>query len=294
MTKYAKENKMTKYAQKLFLSIILTLLTFHSAFCQDITLSWDASPSSNVSGYYVYYKHNSTTLPFDGVGAIEGPSPVDVGDNLSATLTGLSDSGTFYFTVTAYDANRVESSNSNIVSNAWMPELLTPADNATDEPVPATFQWTTEPTGAPLNYTLYYGTDSSLVSAAGSLPNSYPITPVPDGNLITLYLLALLLLVYIQNSAKQKVKLAAGILATCLVLSACGGGGGGGDSSSSKSSTDSTDTTVFSIDKGSSDYHQAFDLQPGTTYYWKVVGVDTTSPSLSHSSTVASFTTEAF
>ncbi|NOY13793.1 MAG: fibronectin type III domain-containing protein, partial [Deltaproteobacteria bacterium] len=287
---------MTKSLYNILLVLIILLAAGSPAFSQDVTLSWDASPTAGVVGYKVYYKPNNSTLPFDGSGANEGLSPLDVGDQLTATLTGLADNSIYYFAVTAYDAAGNESSFSNIVTNSWVPELLSPANQAVDEPVPATFRWSTEPTGLPINYTLYYGTDSGLVTTAGILskttpPPSPPLSP--EAIIIMLIALALLLAVSRRTPLRRRLTLAGGILAAAIVVSACGGGGGGGETSSTKASTEAPNTsaTVYAVDKGSSDYHQAYDLLPETTYYWKVIGVNANDQTQTYSSTVASFTT---
>ncbi len=91
---------------KLFQVLIVAFLIFvnpiSNVFCQDITLSWDPSPSPEVTGYKVYYKQGNPNFPFNGTGAEEGVSPVDVGDTLTTTLTNLSDDVNYYFSVTAY------------------------------------------------------------------------------------------------------------------------------------------------------------------------------------------------
>ncbi|SEA45534.1 Fibronectin type III domain-containing protein [Desulfuromusa kysingii] len=284
--------------------ILVNSLSF--AFGQDITLSWDPSPTAGVDGYKVYYKHGDMILPFDGSGAQEGPSPVDVGDTLSTTLTGLNDGVTYYFSVTAYQDPDVESTFSNIVSNSWLPALSIPDNNATDEPVPVTFRWETAPSGYDVNYTLFYGTDRDEVTSATAItlpPPSPKNRIIPIGLVLILTLFLLKQLKYRPLIAAQQfmnpvytlmiVVLAGGI------LSACGGGGGGGGETSTERSATSTETSepdsvLYSINKGSSDYHQAFDLTGSTTYYWKVVATDTQDPNLTYESEVRSFTTEDF
>ncbi|MEZ4483600.1 MAG: hypothetical protein R2864_03080 [Syntrophotaleaceae bacterium] len=49
-------------------------------FAQAVQLAWDPSPSSDIAGYKIYYKAASSELPLDGIEALEGPSPVDVGN----------------------------------------------------------------------------------------------------------------------------------------------------------------------------------------------------------------------
>ena len=290
---------------QIVITVFLLLVNFTNvAFCQDVTLSWDPSPTAGVDGYKVYYKQGNMDFPFDGTGANEGASPIDVGNTLSTTLTGLNDGVSYFFTVTAYQTPDTESSYSNIVSNSWLPSLTIPANNATNEPVPVTFQWETAPSGYDVTYTLYYGTDQNEVSSAGSFV-SFP--PNSGNNLKPIALIIGLALCFL---ALKKIKLitslkplrsAYSILLMILLggfLTACGGGGGGGDSSSSRSvtgtETPSPQSSLYSINKGSSDYHQAFDLSPSTTYYWKVVATDTQDPNLTYESEVRTFTTEAF
>ena len=293
------------------ISSLLTVMLLAAAlpaFAADITLNWDPSPSSSVVGYKVYYKADSAEMPFDGIGANEGPSPVDVGDNLTTTLTGLNDTSDYYFTVTAYDSAGNESSPANVVSSSsFVPDLLAPAPDATNEPIPVTFRWSTTPNMA---YTLYYGTTPELAALPAPLvagPAPFNLSPVP---IITALLLSLgLALIWPRRQKRFRFGYAAAALTLC-ILTACGGGGGGDGSTGDKqtsitppSETAPADTPqpppvetheVVSVDVGASDYYQAYDLEPGTTYYWKVVGQDMDDPTISYSSATSQFTTEIF
>ena len=178
---------------KLFQLLIVTFLILvnpiNNVFSQDVTLSWDPSPTSEVTGYNVYYKQGDSDLPFDGTSATEGTSPIDVGDTLTTTLTNLNDDVNYFFSVTAYSTD-AESSFSNIV---------------------------------------------------------------------------------------------------------CSGGGGSGESASNHSAAGGSEPSeLYSINKDTSDYHQAYNLEPSTTYYWKVVATDTQDPDLTYESEVRQFTTEDF
>lgn len=292
-----------KLYQALIVFFLIHVNFISFAFGQDITLSWDPSPTQDINGYKVYYKQGNMNFPFDGTGANEGVSPIDVGNTLSTTLTGLSDGVTYFFTVTAYQSPDTESSYSNIVSNSWLPSLIIPANNATNEPVPVTFQWETAPSEYDVTYTLYYGTDQNEVSSAGSF---VPLPPDSVNNLKPIVLIVILALCCL---ALKKIRLitplkplrsAYSLLLMILLggfLTACGGGGGGGSSSSHSATSTETpppESVLYSVNKGSSDYHQAFDLSASTTYYWKVVATDTQDPNLTYESEVRTFTTEAF
>lgn len=74
------------------------------------TLSWDASRGSDSAGYKIY----QATAP-GAYGAPIATVPVTVTDY---TVTGLEAGTTYFFTVTAYNADGVESSFSNEVSKA--------------------------------------------------------------------------------------------------------------------------------------------------------------------------------
>ncbi|MCK4502714.1 MAG: fibronectin type III domain-containing protein, partial [Desulfuromonadales bacterium] len=188
-----------KSFQILIISFLILVNSISIAFCQDITLSWDPSPTPEVIGYKVYYKQGNMDFPFDGTGAYEGASPVDVGDVLSTTLTGLTDGVTYFFSVTAYDNDDSESSYSNIVSNSWLPSLVIPTDGATNEPVPVTFQWETAPAGYDVTYTLYYGTDQNEVTTAGSIVTLPPVSGsngIPPAAIIVLVALMMIGITY--------------------------------------------------------------------------------------------------
>jgi chitinase len=117
----------------LIVLVILILLLPCVAGASTITLQWDPETAPDLAGYKVYYS-TTNTIPFDGTGATQGPSPVDVGlgtiagqDYSGATITGLDAGQAYYFAVTAYNSAGVESPYSNIV---MVPELIPPTVTA--------------------------------------------------------------------------------------------------------------------------------------------------------------------
>ena len=72
---------------------------------QSVTLAWNASPGPGVAGYRVYY----------GVASRVYTSMVSVGVVTNATIPGLLEGVTYYFAVTAYDGEGLESIYSNEV-----------------------------------------------------------------------------------------------------------------------------------------------------------------------------------
>ena len=108
-------------------TILLCSLIFAGqtvCFATTVTLQWNAS--TGATGYKVYYNADSSTQPFNGTGASQGSSPVDVGNQTTATIGGLNPTHAYYFAVTAYNASG-ESAYSNIVS---VPELSAPTVTA--------------------------------------------------------------------------------------------------------------------------------------------------------------------
>jgi hypothetical protein len=62
----------------------------------------------------LYYKAGADGPAYDGTEANEGESPTDVGLSTTFTRTGLDETGTYFFTLTAYNDN-AESGYSNAV-----------------------------------------------------------------------------------------------------------------------------------------------------------------------------------
>ena len=87
-----------------------------SSHAATVVLQWGANTEPDLAGYKVYYKADSSSLPFDGIGATEGSSPIDVHNQTSTTISGLDPAHAYYFAITAYNTSGVESSYSNIVS----------------------------------------------------------------------------------------------------------------------------------------------------------------------------------
>jgi hypothetical protein len=132
-----------------------------------VVLSWDPSPSNNIAGYKIYYKAGSSSLPLDGSGANEGVSPINVGKLLSSSITGLPDTETHYFYVTAYDSFGNESTASNIVTSSAVVEFINQA------PVLARIGDKSVNAGDSLNFSLSASDpdDDSLNYSATELPS---------------------------------------------------------------------------------------------------------------------------
>jgi hypothetical protein len=110
----------------LLLVVAVLMILAGRTGCQavSVVLQWNPNSDPVPAGYKVYYKSESSSLPFDGTGAVEGDAPLDVKSATSASVSGLDPAHGHYFAVTAYNAAGIESSYSNIVS---IPEMLSPS-----------------------------------------------------------------------------------------------------------------------------------------------------------------------
>jgi hypothetical protein len=100
----------------LVVAIMMVLAGRTGCQASTVVLQWDPNSDPAPAGYKVYYKAESSSLPFDGTGAVEGAAPIDAHDQATATISGLDITRSYYFAVTAYDISGMESSYSNIVA----------------------------------------------------------------------------------------------------------------------------------------------------------------------------------
>lgn len=86
------------------LCLLWTTLAWGSV--PSVTLAWNPSPANNIAGYRLYlglFSHNYATM-------------LDVGATTNASLSNLSPGTTYFFAVTAYDTNGLESPFSGEIS----------------------------------------------------------------------------------------------------------------------------------------------------------------------------------
>lgn len=89
--------------------VVILVSTISSLSSQDsacVSLAWDPSPDASVAGYYVYYGMASGTYT----------KRADSGSVTSVTISNLIPGLTYYFAVTAYTADLIESDFSNELS----------------------------------------------------------------------------------------------------------------------------------------------------------------------------------
>jgi hypothetical protein len=106
---------------RLWIQFVLLLGTLSAlpagAATQSVTLAWDPSPDTNVAGYYVYF----------GTASRGYTGRVDSQDATRATVSGLVPGQTYYFAVTAYNSQRLESVPSGEIVYTVPSPVLSPA-----------------------------------------------------------------------------------------------------------------------------------------------------------------------
>lgn len=80
----------------LFLALFCSALTARAALTAN--LSWNPNPESDIAGYYLYY----------GTASGQYTQRIDLGNTTTTSLPSLTAGTTYYFTVSAYDIDRVE------------------------------------------------------------------------------------------------------------------------------------------------------------------------------------------
>jgi len=109
---------------KVILFVFFFFLSFQTlCFAADVTLRWDKNTESDLAGYKLYYKTDTSGSPYDGTGSDQGASPVDIPlnvltdpDNPEFTITELDAERIYFFSLTAYDNEDSESDYSEEVS----------------------------------------------------------------------------------------------------------------------------------------------------------------------------------
>ena len=119
-----------KYTLKLIgIIAILFLCLQDPCDARNAILQWDPNTESDLAGYKIYYDFYSGA-PYYGEDANEGKSPIIVSveelndpDNPEFTITGLDETDTYFFAITAYDHESLESDLSNEVTTGEDGEL---------------------------------------------------------------------------------------------------------------------------------------------------------------------------
>ncbi len=111
------------YGLFLFTGVIV-FFAYGISSAAEVTLAWDANTEPDLFGYKIYYDTRPGD-PYYGTDAEQGISPITVlrkdledPSNPKFTLTGLSDNEHYYFALTAFDNENLESGYSNEASTA--------------------------------------------------------------------------------------------------------------------------------------------------------------------------------
>jgi cell wall-associated protease len=170
--------------QRTLLGAALFVLGFGgTAHAASLTLAWDPSPETSVTGYRLWYGTQSGVYF----------SSIDVGFQTLYQLTGLTDNTTYYFVVQAYTADDVRSEPSHEIS-AITPAIVYPSpsepssissvmvtpNKAAPQAVGTTVTWTATPSGGvtPYSYRWFLsagGTTTALTNWTTN--NQYSWTP---------------------------------------------------------------------------------------------------------------------
>lgn len=118
----------TRIPKTLIFAWLLGMTTVAAVHARDVTLQWDPNTEPALAGYKIYYKADAPGPPFTGTESAQGASPVNAGNQTTATLTGLDPARSYYFAVTAYDAGGSESAYSNTV---YVLETIAPTASIT-------------------------------------------------------------------------------------------------------------------------------------------------------------------
>jgi len=108
--------KKTRTAFIPVVQILFFLLLPATLQAGDVTLAWDPNSETNLAGYKLYYDSDADLEMYQGTGASEGDSPVIIyledladADLPTFTLTGLTNGQYYYFALTAFDSDGMES-----------------------------------------------------------------------------------------------------------------------------------------------------------------------------------------
>lgn len=114
-----------------------------------VVLQWNANTEEDLFGYELYYDSDGSGAPYTGNDANEGPSPINVGNVTTFTLTGLDLSNVYWFALKAFDTRPNYSGFSNeaqsvVESLCPVVILSTPENNEQlpfAEPVSIDYSW---------------------------------------------------------------------------------------------------------------------------------------------------------
>jgi hypothetical protein len=225
------------------------------------------------------------TTSVTGSGTLTCDSPVNYNDTSTCTIT--PDSGYHLATLTdnGVDVTGSVSSGEYTISNVTenhtieatfevnnnppsVPKLIYPINGEIVDPTSVTFKWeaSSDPDGDTIEYELYYCEDPDFTNCTQQKITTAKTEKVIYAGIGGLGAGLMLFGAMFSGDISRRRKillLIAGMILSLSLLTSCGGGGGGGGSSSGGNTSSKNEVT-----------YTVTDLNPGTTYYWKVVAVD--------------------
>jgi len=121
--------KATRFSHKnifsnVFFPLFILFTCLNAANAAEVTLAWDANSEDNLAGYKLYYAADASDgASYGGTGLAEGDSPVvinieDLSDASAPvfSLSGLEEGRQYFFALTAFDTDTLESDYSDEVA----------------------------------------------------------------------------------------------------------------------------------------------------------------------------------
>jgi hypothetical protein len=163
---------MRNLKKVIILTVLIVFAMVSAATAKTVTLAWDANTEPDVAGYMIYYSLGNPGPPYNGVGASEGDSPVNVGLVTTATLSNLPDDVDVYVSATAYNTSGLESVNTPDVFSA---AVITIPDGSNTKSV--TLDWDENPEYDVIGYKVYYsvGIPGPPYNGTGAYEGDSPI-----------------------------------------------------------------------------------------------------------------------
>jgi hypothetical protein len=146
---------------------VLFLYLSSAAMAADVSLAWDPSPSSNISGYKLYMGNASGNYG----------APITIGNQTTYRVADLV-AGTWYFAVTAFDVEGNESDFSNEVSHTVVPAVV--------DTTPPTIRGVSDSNGTRSSVIIHWTTNENSDSQIEyGTTTSYGLITVLDGSMGT-------------------------------------------------------------------------------------------------------------
>lgn len=156
------------------LGLLLTMLFALQAQGTQLSLAWNASPTTTVTGYELHYGTSSGTYGTCSSSVSGGCLPINAGNALTTTvdLSGGTSGIKYYFAIRAYDGSGNKSAYSNEVSWTAPGSAVAPTASFTASPLtgvaPLAVAFTSNSSGTISSYEWSFGDGATSTSASPS------------------------------------------------------------------------------------------------------------------------------